>query len=426
VSDKPDAILERLSRLFPKSIDLSLGRVRRLMRALGDPQERLPPVIHVAGTNGKGSTVAYLRAMLEASGARVHAYTSPHLVRFNERIRLAGQLVEDDALSRLLADAEQANEDAPITFFEITTAAAFLAFARTPADFVLLETGLGGRLDATNLVPRPLATVLTPIAIDHVDFLGPTLTAIAGEKAGIIKPGMPAIVAPQPAEAEAVIERQAASLAAPLFRAGREWSFAPAARGFRYEGRRTLELRPPALPGAHQIENAATAVATLDAAVPGIEDEAVRRGLAAAEWPARLQRLTRGPLVALIPEGTTLHLDGGHNEHAALALADWARNGPQPVDLVLGMRATKAHDAFLARLAPSVRAVRTVATEGDPVAIPPDRLAAAAREAGIADAAPAGGLAEAMRALSALRPPASRILICGSLYLAGKVLERNG
>src|SRR5205823_4682971 len=249
-----DRILERLGRLHPKLIDLSLGRIERLLAALGNPQDGLPPVVHVAGTKGKGSTVATLRACLEAAGCRVHAYTSPHLVRFHERIRLAGELIDEDALLTLLEECEEANRGAPITFFEITTAAAFLAFARIPADVVLLETGLGGRLDATNVLPRPAATAITPISLDHQAFLGDTIAAIAGEKAGILKPGVPAIIGPQPEEAETVIEARAAAIGAPVFRWQGEWHCEPRGEGMRYVGTRwRLDLPLPSLPGRHQI-----------------------------------------------------------------------------------------------------------------------------------------------------------------------------
>jgi dihydrofolate synthase/folylpolyglutamate synthase len=364
--------------------------------------------------------------MLEAGGARVHVYTSPHLVRFNERIRVAGRIIDDAELGAFLSEAERANDGAPITYFEITTAAAFLAFVRHPADFVLLETGLGGRLDATNLVERPAATVLTPVAIDHTDFLGPTLAAIAGEKAGIMKPGAPAVIGPQPPEVDQVFAHRAEAVGAPLSRFGTEWRVEGVPGGFRYHGRRDFDLPQPGLAGAHQIINAGAAVATLETVAPEIAETAIRRGLAEVEWPARLQRLTRGPLAALPPWGTTLHLDGGHNEHAAEALADWARAGATPVDVVVGMRTTKAHEAFIARLAPAIRALRAVAIPGDPVSLPPERIAAAARAAGVADAAPAADVGAAITELGRKQPAPGRILVCGSLYLAGKVLEENG
>ena len=428
----PSAILERLTALYPKSIDLSLDRVRRLLADLGSPQDRLPPVIHVAGTNGKGSTVATMRAILEAAGYRVHVYTSPHLVRFNERIRLAGRLIEDPPLAALLAEVERVNAGRPITFFEVTTAAALLAFARTPAEIVLLETGLGGRLDATNLVARPAACALTPVSIDHVDFLGDTVEKIAGEKAGILKPGVIAAIGPQPPEAQRVFERAAETVGATLFRHGRDWIAVPTAEGgFRYAGRRTLPLLPPpSLPGIHQIDNAGLAIAVLEN-LDGfaIDEEHIRAGLAAVEWPARLQRLTRGPLVGLLPAGIELFLDGGHNESAGAVLAEWAHGARGPVDLVFGMRANKAADRFFAHVAPRVRRLRAVAIDGDPLSLPPDAVAGLARAAGI-DAAPARSVDAAVADLAAAHqggpPPPARILICGSLYLAGHVLAENG
>src|SRR5947208_5846265 len=314
-----DQVLSRLMQLHPKKIDLSLGRIERLLAALGNPQEHLPPAIHVAGTNGKGSTVATMRACLEAAGYRVHVYTSPHLVRFNERIRLAGELIEDEALIALLEECEQVNAGQPITFFEVATCAAFLAFSRIPADIALLETGLGGRLDTTNVVRRPAATAITPISLDHQAFLGDTIAAIAGEKAGILKPGAPAIIGPQPDAAQAVIEARAAALDAPLFRWHREWHCEPlsslsriagegaraqSARagegvGMRYEGPRwQLDLPLPSLPGAHQIVNAGTAIACLEQLPQfSLPPAAIADGLRHIDWPARMQRLRHGPLV---------------------------------------------------------------------------------------------------------------------------------
>ncbi len=350
-AETSDRVLERLGRLHPKLIDLSLGRIERLLAALGNPQDALPPVVHVAGTNGKGSTVATLRACLEAAGYRVHAYTSPHLVRFHERIRLAGRLIDEDALLALLEECERVNGGTPITYFEITTAAALLAFARNPADIVLLETGLGGRLDATNVIQRPAATAITPISLDHQAFLGDTIAAIAGEKAGILKPGAPAVVAPQPPEAEAVIEARAAGLDAPLLRWRREWRCEAAGDGMRYAGPRwRLDLPLPSLAGAHQIVNAGTAIACLEALAEfSLPPEAIAAGLRHIEWPARLQRLGRGPLVAMLPAGWELWLDGGHNPGAgavlAAAVALWR---DRPLHLIVGMLNTKDAAGFLA------------------------------------------------------------------------------
>jgi len=424
----PQRILDRLTALYPKAIDLTLERIGGLLADLGNPQLRLAPVIHVAGTNGKGSTVAFLRAMAEAAGYRVHAYTSPHLVRFNERIRLAGSLIEDDLLAVLLAEVERVNAGRPITFFEVTTAAAFLAFARVPADLVLLEVGLGGRGDATNVIARPAVCVLAPISFDHPEFLGDTVAKIAVDKAGIIKSGVPAIVAVQPVDAATVIERRAAELRAPLFRAGREWRVEPRPDGFRYIGRTTLDLPLPALHGPHQIDNAGLAIAAVEQLTalrigPGDIAEGLRR----VEWPARLQRLTRGPLVALLPPGAELHLDGGHNESGGSALAAWAATlqDGKALDIVIAMRSTKAADTFLARLAPRVRRLRSLSYPGETGWLPGDTVADLARRAGIADATTATDPQAAVAELVARSPTPPRILICGSLYFAGHILAEN-
>ncbi|HYD99632.1 MAG TPA: folylpolyglutamate synthase/dihydrofolate synthase family protein, partial [Alphaproteobacteria bacterium] len=391
---------------------------------------RLPPVVHVAGTNGKGSTLAFLRAVLEAAGHRVHVYTSPHLVRFHERIRLAGRLIDEAALLGLLEDCERANGDAPITFFEVTTAAAFKAFAETPADVVLLETGLGGRLDATNVVPDPAVCAITRISMDHMQFLGDSLEAIAGEKAGIFKPGRPCIVAPQPAAAVTdTLRARAAAVGAPLAEAPRDWRVAETADGFAFESNgRSLALPRPALPGRHQLDNAGTALACLPHIPLAVDDGAIRRGLLAAEWPARLQRLGRGPLAEALPPGCQLWLDGGHNDSAGEVLAEqarrWAAADGLPLRLVYAMLSTKRPEDFLSPLAPHLDAVRTVAIPGDHASLGAAELAALVRSAGIAGAAPAADVAEAVRDLAAVGP--CRVLIVGSLYLAGTVLAENG
>ncbi len=435
-SANTDAILQRLTALHPKVIDLSLDRVAALLHRLGDPQLRLPPVVHIAGTNGKGSLVAYLRAFAEAAGLRVHAYTSPHLVRFNERIRLAGQLIEPARLDALLEDCERLNAGAPITFFEITTAAAFRAFAEAPADLVLLETGLGGRLDATNLVPRPQLTAITPIGMDHMAFLGDSIAAIAGEKAGILKPGVACILGPQPAEAAAVIEARATELAAPLFRHGRDWQLRAEAGQMLWQGDgASLRLPLPALTGPHQIENAGNAIACtrrLGAAV-NIPDSAIAAGLARVEWPARLQRLRHGPLLDLLPPGTELWLDGGHNPMAgqalATTLAGWQADAAtrRPTWLVAGMLNTKEAGGFLAPLRPYLAGCRTVAIPGEANSLPATELAGHARQAGLAAEA-ADSLEAALRAIAGMlkQNEPARLLIAGSLYLAGQVLARNG
>lgn len=431
-SPRLEAALDRMRMLHPVVIDLSLGRIERLLARLGHPERRLPPTVHVAGTNGKGSTVAFLRAFAEAAGHRVHVYTSPHLVRFNERIRLAGDLIGDDDLADILEEVERANAGDPITFFEVTTAAAFLAYSRVPADLLILEVGLGGRLDATNVIDVPVVSLLTRISLDHMQFLGPTLADIAGEKAGIIKAARPAIAGRQ---ADPVVEQvftdRAAALAAPLSLHGRDWSVTPTQTGFRFrDPTRLLDLPPPGLMGAHQIDNAGLAIAATAHLPMLIEEEAIRRGLAAVEWPARLQRLTHGPLPDLLPPGWDLFLDGGHNDSAgevlARQLASWGADG-RPLDLVFGMLGSKRPLDFLMPLAPHVRRLRAVAIPGEPNSVTAEAAAMFAREAGIeAGSAPdvTGAVAE-LAALGGDGEPA-RLLICGSLYLAGTVLAQNG
>jgi dihydrofolate synthase/folylpolyglutamate synthase len=432
-SHASDLVLERLNKLHPKLIDLSLDRTWRLLERLGNPERRLPPVIHVAGTNGKGSVIATLRAMLEAAGYRVHAYISPHLVRFHERIRLAGKLIEEDALLDILKACEEINRNEPITFFEITTCAAFLEFARVPGDILLLETGLGGRLDSTNVIEKPLATVLMPISFDHMQHLGDTLAKIAFEKAGIIKRGVPVIVGPQPAEASAVFEEKAAGMKAPLIRHGLEWRAEAAGEGIRFSDRAgTRDLPRPSLPGDHQIANAGAALATLPFLTGfKVDQKAQAAGLRKVEWPARLQRLTRGPLAEKLPRGWELWLDGGHNAAAGEVLADFAKHwregivGHRPLHLVFGMLNTKEPVAFLKPLAPYTRDLKAVRIEGDHASLPAEEAAAAARAAGIT-AETAENLDAAIEKIVTSSEIPSRVLICGSLYLAGVVLAENG
>jgi dihydrofolate synthase / folylpolyglutamate synthase len=422
-----DRVLERLGRLHPKLIDLSLGRVERLLAALGNPQDHLPPVVHVAGTNGKGSTIATLRACLEAGGYRVHAYTSPHLVRFHERIRLTGQLIEEGALIALLEECERANDGAPITYFEITTAAAFLAFIRTPADILLLETGLGGRLDATNVIGRPAVTAITPISLDHQAFLGDTVAKIAGEKAGILKAGAPAVIGPQPLEAEAVIKARASGLGAPLLRWQREWCCETAGNGMRFSGEHwRLDLPRPSLLGAHQIANAGVAIACLEQlqAFP-VSSDAVAKGLLHIEWPARLQRLTRGPLVEMMPAEWEVWLDGGHNPGAGMILADVVANWrDRPLYLVVGMMNTKDAAGFLAPLAPYAKELAGVTIPGEENPLPAEVIAASAGSVGVP--ATSGASVDAALARFISESTRGRVLICGSLHFAGTVLAENG
>lgn len=432
-----DEILSRLAALHPKKIDLSLARMERLLEALGHPERRLPPVIHVAGTNGKGSTIAFMRAMLEAAGQRVHVYTSPHLVRFNERIRLGaaggGTLVSDAALADALDRAEAANAGAPITLFEITTAAAFILFAEHPADVLLLEVGLGGRLDATNLVERPLASVITPVSIDHVDFLGPTVESIAAEKAGIIKLRAPVVVGAQPPEALAVIERVAARKFAPLFVRGQQWHVQEEGGRLVYADEDgLLDLPRPRLVGPHQIDNAGLAVATLRAVkLPAAHDAGLlQAGILRADWPARLQRLVNGPLVARAPAGVEVWLDGGHNAAGGAALAhalcELEERYSRPLVLVLGMLGTKDVTGFLAPFSGLVREAIAVPVPGEHAGLKPEDVAAAAAGLGIpaSVARDVGSALERIGRAAVVPPP--RVLITGSLYLAGAVLAANG
>ena len=424
----PDAVLARLAGLYPKAIDLSLGRVKHLLDRLGNPQDQLPPVVHIAGTNGKGSTVATLRAILEAAGYRVHAYTSPHLVRFNERIRLGGRLIEDEALVGLLDEIERTNDGTPITFFEITTAAAFLAFARAPADIVLLETGLGGRRDATNVIPRPAVTAITPISMDHMNFLGDTLGAIAEDKAGIIKAGVPVVIDPQPAEAMAVLEAEVRAVGARSYRAGAEWRAEANAVGWRFEGRRwSFDLPLSRLPGRHQILNAGGAVACLEWLEDfRIDRDAIARGLGAVEWPARLQRLMRGPLVEQLPAGWELWLDGAHNEGGGAVLGEHLSHWTdRPTHLIVGALNTRNPADFLRPIAPYAVSVKGVAIPGAENSHTAEAIVTGAVAAGL-PAEPAASVEAALAAIKAAAGPGPvRVMICGTLYLAGWVLAEN-
>lgn len=431
MSQNSDAVLARLNRLHPKIIDLSLGRIERLLAALDHPERQLPPVVHVAGTNGKGSVLAMLRAMLEAAKQRVHVYTSPHLARFHERIRLAGELISEPDLLALLEDCERANGETPITFFEITTAAAFLAFARQPADILLLEVGLGGRLDATNVIERPELTIITPVSMDHMQYLGDSLEAIAYEKAGILKPDVPAIVGLQSPDALGVIERRAAEVGAPLIVQGRDFSVREEGDGMVFVmGDEQSPWPCPALPGPHQVENAGMALAAARALAAFLPDEsAIAQGLRRTSWGARLQHLQDGPLPQLLPQGWELWLDGGHNAAAgtalARALANWPGNrDAKPLDLVYGMLNSKTAEAFLSPLAPLTRRLRAIEIPGEPNSLSPEAAADHARSCGF-DAVPAADVRTALCDLIHAADRPGRILICGSLYLAGAVLRDN-
>ncbi|WP_347137664.1 folylpolyglutamate synthase/dihydrofolate synthase family protein [Paracoccus sp. SSK6] len=419
-----DAILDRLMALHPKVIDLSLDRMHRLLAALGNPERRIPPVIHIAGTNGKGSTQAMIRAGLQTGGARVHAYTSPHLARFYERIRLAGDLIAEADLAAALEECEAANAGQPITFFEITTAAAFLAFSRTPADYTLLEVGLGGRLDATNVIDTPRLTVITPVSIDHTQYLGDTLPLIAGEKAGIIKRGVPVIVGPQDDEALRVIEAKASGLTAPVFAHGQHWMIARDRDGMVYQDDHGLwDLPLPNLIGPHQVQNAGTALAALRQL--GATDAQARAAVTQAEWPARMQRLKRGPLADLAGPQAELWLDGGHNPAGGEALAaTLAAMPPRPTHLVCGMLNTKDIAGYLRPLAAQASSLTAIDIPGEPNTLAAEVTAEAAGSVGMI-ATTATDAASAIEAIVS-RDPKARILICGSLYLAGRVLRENG
>jgi dihydrofolate synthase/folylpolyglutamate synthase len=423
VSLSSDVILDRMMTLHPKVIDLTLGRVERLLAALGNPERQIPPVVHIAGTNGKGSTLAMIRAGLEASGAVTHAYTSPHLARFHERIRLAGELIGEDLLTRLLDECVTANGGEAITFFEITTCAAFLAFQRVPADWTLLEVGLGGRLDATNVIDRPRLTVITPVSMDHEAYLGDTLPKIAGEKAGILKRGVPCVVGPQHPDGLAVIEDRAARLGAPLLACGQHWHVAEDRGRLIYQDETgLLDLPLPNLLGPHQVQNAGAALAALRALGQG--EAACEAAVTRAEWPARMQRLRRGPLVDLAPR-VELWLDGGHNPAGGEAVAaTLARMPRRATHLICGMLNTKDVRGYMAPLAPEVTRLHAVSIPGEKNTLPAEATRDAARAAGI-DAATAGSVAEALAGIAATTPDA-RVLICGSLYLAGAVLRENG
>jgi len=415
-----DPVSERLRARHPQKIDLSLDRMRTLCAVLGNPQDRLPPVIHVAGTNGKGSTIAFVRAMAEAAGLKVHVYTSPHLVRFNERIRLAGELISDEKLSAIL-DRIEAVKGVEATVFESTTAAAFVAMAETPADLCIIEVGLGGTLDATNVIERPLLSVIAPVDLDHAEFLGTEIAGIAGEKAGILKAGARGIVARQSEEAMAVIEAKAAEAHAPLTVMGVDFDAWDERGGMVFQDQEQFfDLPAPALKGPHQVANAGLAVAVaLELDLPA---EAIVAGVAGAIWPARMQRLSAGPYGEMARAAEAeLWLDGGHNPHAgralAEALAERQRKAPRPLALIVGMLANKDHGGFFEALKGSEAHVFTVGFEG--TAADPAALAAVARGHGLG----AQSSSSVDAALSrALRLGAGRVVICGSLYLAGEVL----
>jgi dihydrofolate synthase/folylpolyglutamate synthase len=418
-----DAILARMMALHPKIIDLTLGRTWRLLEALGNPQNDLPPVIHIAGTNGKGSTQAMIRAGLEGAGQRVHAYTSPHLARFHERIRVAGELISEDALTAVLDECYEANNGETITYFEITTCAAILAFARTPADFTLLEVGLGGRVDATNVFEKPAMTIITPVSFDHPQFLGNTVAEIAGEKAGILKRGVPAIITRQPDDAMEVIEARAEKLGAPMLVQGQHWdAWEERGRLIYQDETGLLDLPPPALMGAHQFQNAGTAITALRHF--GFGEDACEAVPTNVTWAARMQKLSHGPLIDLGPQAE-FWLDGGHNAACAATLAETLTRLPKrPTHLICGMLNTKDISGYLEPLVPYTASLTAVSIPDEVNTLPAPVTAKAARDAGM-DAGEADSVRSAVEDIIRKQADA-RILICGSLYLAGAILRENG
>ena len=421
--------LARLIKLHPKLIDLSLGRLRRLLGLLGNPERHLPPIVHVAGTNGKGSTIAYMRAALEASGARVHVMTSPHLVRYNERIRLAGKLISDDNLIAVLTACEAANGGEPITFFEITTAAAFLAFRDTPGDILLLEVGLGGRLDASNVIEKPALSTITTVSMDHQDFLGDTLAGIAHEKAGILRPRVTGVIARQEREAARVIADNAAAVGAPLLCQGRDWDAQQVAGGMRFTSSRgDLDLPLPVLHGGHQIQNAGLALACLQN-LGGLspQPEHMAAGLTNAQWPGRLQRLTKGTLTDGF-QGD-LWLDGGHNPGAGVALAETLRGWQdadrerRPLHLIVGMLDNKDVENFLVPFQSLTPTIHAVPVPHEAAAMDPARIVQTATRLGL-DVSHSDSVERALKTIPTTNP-APRVLICGTLYLAGSILATN-
>jgi dihydrofolate synthase/folylpolyglutamate synthase len=423
---RSDAILMRLLELHPKIIDLSLARMERLLARLGHPERNLPPVVHIAGTNGKGSTLAITRAIMAAAGLNVHAYVSPHLVRFHERIRLAGELIAEPELVALLEECEAANGKEPITFFEITTAAALLAFSRTPADYVLLEVGLGGRLDATNVIARPAVSVITSIGLDHQQYLGETVEEIAREKAGILKRGCSAVLGANAPEVRDEVEQVAERIRAPLKIAGQEWqSYSQHGRLVFQDEDGLLDLPLPALPGGHQIDNAGNAIAALRVLRdPRISEDKISTGLRQVTWPARMQNLGAGQLRTFVSRGTELWLDGGHNGPAgpvvAATLREMSKRGPKPLVLIWGMLNTKNPAAFIANFRGLADEVICLAIPDETNAIAADDLVQVAVREGM-KATAAACLQNALKQ-ACLSHPAPRLLICGSLYLAGHVL----
>lgn len=423
MADTIESLLSQMYHPGLKAIDPGLDRVISYLKLLGSPQLRLPPVIHVAGTNGKGSLIANLQSIFTQAGYRVHRYTSPHLVRFNERIVINGEPISDEYLKALLERVVGYIQEQPVTFFEATTAAAFLAFAEHPADVLLLETGMGGRLDATNVIDKPILTAITPISLDHCNFLGPTVEIIAYEKAGIMKSSVPCVVGRQTPDAAAVLTEQARRLHAPLYRYGHEWTLT--GQGVYQSSKRSITVTP-ALAGDHQFDNAATAIACIDQLAQfSISDTQIQQGVANTLWPGRLQPLKQGKLAALLPEGTELWLDGGHNPQGGEMLARWfASRGDVEIHVICGMVKGKETGAYLASMAPYIKQLYAIAIPQEELSQPPEQVLMAAQEAGIR-AEVAASMEKALQTIGSRAKTPAIICICGSLYLAGRVLAAN-
>ncbi len=427
VSEIVERFLNQLHHPALAGIDLSLSRMHRFLGLLGMPQKRMPPVIHVAGTNGKGSLLAYITAIFEASGHRVHRYISPHLVRFHERIMIAGKTISDKDLENVLKHAASVMPMQQATFFEATTAAAFLAFAEHKADIVLLETGLGGRLDATNVIDKPLLTAITPISMDHQQYLGNTIEAIAREKAGIMKPGVVCVTGRQTDIVARELEKHAAAANAPLSRLGAEWNWRMENGEAIYESPTRRIAFKPALVGAFQYDNAATAIACVDQLTGfTITDEHIAEGIARAAWPARLQHLTQGRYPKLLPPGIELWLDGGHNPQGGEMLAQWlATQQGKEIHLICGMMQRKDSPEYLAHLKPHATALHAIQIPREPQSQSAESVRAAADRAGI-PASVSPNVENALQTVAARAKTPAIIWICGSLYLVGKVLAENG
>lgn len=426
-----EELLASIEERRPKLIDLGLDRVHAVLKATGSPHEKLPLVFHIAGTNGKGSTTAFLRSILEESGRRVHVYTSPHLVRYNERIVIAGAEISDDALVNVLTRCDQVAGDHPLSFFEMLTCAAFLAFSETPADVCLIEVGLGGRLDATNVVAAPAAAVITPIAVDHQEYLGETIAEIAAEKAGIIKPGAPVIIGQQQPDVMTSLMAAARQVNADVFSCGREWDVWAENGQLIFQDQFGLsDLAPPRLAGDHQLANAGLAIAALKAVGFDISDRDISTGLQNARWPARMQQLRSGPVIDEIVNAgfaPEVWLDGGHNAHAAKALAvafaGLEEKSAKPLYLIFGMQKNKDPGAYLSYF--SGLASGIVATQAEHTAVAePSYLVEAARKNGL-NAQQAGSVRDAIKKITETADGPFRLLICGSLYLAGDVLRHH-